>query len=165
MEGLFSFVFFILLIALNIFMQGAKKKAKKRQQLPQQQLPPQQNYPKKIQDISKDLPKKNDKVQNFPQINTEDISLDYIAPKLEPVIIKEDNFKEYLSKKNTLQDNSEVDFIRQTEIKAMDKEQALKISIEKQQILQAITYAQVLEKPKSLQYLKRFAIKRISHKD
>ena len=41
----------------------------------------------------------------------------------------------------------------------------IQIDIEKEHIIKAITYAQVLEQPKSLQYLKRFGIKRVIHKD
>ena len=48
------------------------------------------------------------------------------------------------------------DFIQQTEIKAVDKDKKIQIDIEKEHIIKAITYAQVLEQPKSLQYLKRF---------
>lgn len=57
------------------------------------------------------------------------------------------------------------DFIQQTEIKAVDKDKKIQIDIEKENIIKAITYAQVLEQPKSLQYLKRFGIKRVIHKD
>ena len=57
------------------------------------------------------------------------------------------------------------DFIQQTEIKAVDKDKKIQIDIEKEHIIKAITYAQVLEQPKSLQYLKRFGIKRVIHKD
>ena len=57
------------------------------------------------------------------------------------------------------------DFIQQTEIKAVDKDKKIQIEIEKEHIIKAITYAQVLEQPKSLQYLKRFGIKRVIHKD
>lgn len=59
---------------------------------------------------------------------------------------------------------SNKDYIQQGEITS-DKSRKLQINIEKQQIIQAITYAQVLEPPKSLQYLKRFGIRRIMHKD
>ena len=57
------------------------------------------------------------------------------------------------------------DVIQQTEIKAVDKDKKIQIDIEKEHIIKAITYAQVLEQPKSLQYLKRFGIKRVIHKD
>ncbi len=61
--------------------------------------------------------------------------------------------------------DEKLDAIQAGEIKSVDKKEKMRINIEKQQIMQAITYAQVLEQPKSLQYLKRFGIKRVVHKD
>lgn len=58
-----------------------------------------------------------------------------------------------------------VDFIQQQEIKSLGNSNNLQIDIEKKHIMQAITYAQVLERPKSLEYLKRFGIRRVVHKD
>lgn len=55
--------------------------------------------------------------------------------------------------------------IEQTEIKTTEKDTSVHIDIEKENILKAITYAQVLEQPKSLNYLKRFGIYRRNHKD
>ena len=54
---------------------------------------------------------------------------------------------------------------KQQEIKYLGNNNNLQIDIEKKHIMQAITYAQVLERPKSLEYLKRFGIRRIVHKD
>ncbi len=70
-------------------------------------------------------------------------------------------------KSNTKRNQPDIamDYVRQGEIKSNEKERKIKINIEKQQIMQAITYAQVLEQPKSITYLKHFGIKRITRKD
>ncbi len=77
-------------------------------------------------------------------------------------------YQDYLDRRklhNFEREDEIVDAIQAGEIKSTDKKEKLRINIEKQQIMQAITYAQVLEQPKSLQYLKRFGIKRVVHKD
>lgn len=82
----------------------------------------------------------------------------------------QDDYKNYLAQQRFAAEvkadapEKELDYIRRTEI-ASEQAAKLRISIEKQQITQAITYAQVLEAPKSLQYLKRFGIRRVIHKD
>lgn len=82
----------------------------------------------------------------------------------------QDDYKNYLAQQRFAAEvkadvpEKELDYIRRTEI-ASEQAAKLRISIERQQITQAITYAQVLEAPKSLQYLKRFGIRRVIHKD
>ena len=46
-----------------------------------------------------------------------------------------------------------------------DEKKKVQIDIAHESIMNAIMYAQVLEMPKSVYYLKRYGIKRIIHKD
>ena len=57
------------------------------------------------------------------------------------------------------------DYIQKTEIKSTDEKKKVQIDIAHESIMNAIMYAQVLEMPKSIYYLKRYGIKRIIHKD
>lgn len=184
MEGLAPFLFFIALIIINVLAGSAKKKRQQQQQ----QLPPDMEEPTHREDIpiqikmpqqTSEAPKRPlDYMMSKPQRKrqtpepTQTISINTPTQYQEiPVDTQElswqanDKYQAYLQrnkfKQEIKQDNPDV--IRANEIS--DKQRKLAINIEKQQIMQAITYAQVLEQPKSLQYLKRFGIKRVMHKD
>ena len=82
----------------------------------------------------------------------------------------QNDYKDYLAQQRFAAEvkadspDKALDYIQQTEISS-EQAARLRISIEKQQIIQAVTYAQVLEQPKSLQYLKRFGVRRVLHRD
>lgn len=115
-----------------------------------EQQPAEAPQPEPVQTIVIDTP---NQYQEIP-VDKEDLSWQV-----------QDKYKSYLERTRLKQDEQidNPDVIRDSEIS--DKTSKININIEKQQIMQAITYAQVLERPKSLQYLKRFGIKRIVHKD
>lgn len=182
MEGLAPFLFFIALIIINVIAGSAKRKKRQQQQqqMPpeqmQTQIPPQaQEEPIDIQQptkqtrpldymMSQPKNKEPEPVQTI-VINTPSQYQEIPVDKQDLSWQANDKYQSYLErarlKQDEIKDNPDV--IRANEIS--DNNKQLAISIEKQQIMQAITYAQVLEQPKSLAYLKRFGIKRVVHKD
>ena len=194
MEGLAPFLFFILLIIFNIMAGSARKKKRQQQQQQQEQNQPEQaeqpQQPVEIQqqqpqqppseptrplDYMMSKPKNEQQPVEAPQPQPEPVQtivIDTPNQYQEIPVDKEDlswqvqdKYKSYLERTRLKQDEQidNPDVIRDSEIS--DKTSKININIEKQQIMQAITYAQVLEQPKSLQYLKRFGIKRVVHKD
>lgn len=188
MEGLAPFLFFIALIIINVIAGSAKRK--KRQQQQQQQMPEQAQEVPQAQEQSAPVestePKQTrplDYMMSKPKGSENPDKVSYKEPVQTIVINSPSNYQEisvdkqdlswqandkyqtYLERARLKQDEQQdnPDVIRNSEIS--DKNKKLAISIEKQQIMQAITYAQVLEQPKSLAYLKRFGIKRVVHKD
>lgn len=107
------------------------------------------------------------------KLNDENIQIDLNKENIDRLAnhINENEYEQILQNKyqEKLNQNKNIsqakDYIQQTEIKAIDKDKKIQIDIEKEHIMNAIMYAQVLEQPKSLQYLKRFGIRRIVHKD
>lgn len=192
MEGLAPFLFFILLIIFNIMAGSARKKKRQQQQQqnqPEQAEQPQQpveiqqsqqpqqppSEPTRPLDYTMSKPKNEQQTVEAPQPQPEPVQtivIDTPNQYQEIPVDKEDlswqvqdKYKSYLERTRLKQDEQidNPDVIRDNEIS--DKTSKININIEKQQIMQAITYAQVLEQPKSLQYLKRFGIKRVVHKD
>ena len=195
MESLAPFLFFILLIIFNIMAGSARKKKRQQQQQQEQNQPENQpaqaEQPQQPVEIQQQQPQQPpseptrplDYMMSKPKSEQQPVE----APQPEPVqtividtpnqyqeipVDKEDlswqvqdKYKSYLERTRLKQDEQidNPDVIRDSEIS--DKTSKININIEKQQIMQAITYAQVLEQPKSLQYLKRFGIKRVVHKD
>ena len=152
MEGLAPFLLFLFFMIINIYT-GQKRREQKKRQNRKRNLDYMMAKPKvnndNIEIVANDL--QQEKINDLAQY------IDKYEQDLQ------NRYQEKLKhNKTNLQAK---DFIQQTEIKAVDKDKKIQIDIEKENIIKAITYAQVLEQPKSLQYLKRFGIKRVIHKD
>lgn len=166
MEDLLSFLFFIAIVVLNGLFQNYKRKTR-RQNQPPPNLP---DLPKKIPQQSPKPERTLDYMMAQPkEKNT--ASVIYTEPefiKEEPVNQYDINnvYQEYLQKKESYQkENTVADYIKRTQIQSTDTKKKMQIDIEREHIMNAIMYAQVLEMPKSVYYLKRYGIKRIIHKD
>lgn len=170
MDDVYSFLFFIAIIVINIVFQNAKKKSRRTKQ----KLPPIEP--------PKDLPNRQ---ENLP--SAENRTLDYMMAKpkaennkkdttviyTEPEFIKEERepqfsnvYQEYLKQKEAhLRREAETDYMQSTKTQSDDTKKKMQIDIAHEHIMNAIMYAQVLETPKSIHYLKRYGIRRIIHKD
>lgn len=170
MEGLAPFLLFVLFMILNIYTGKKRQEQRKRQQQENPEIynnPPTTSKNKKNLDYMMAKPTtkeimldKESILQNLKQQKI-DSSAQYID---EYTCSLSNNHQEkfILPPKNF---SPTKDYIQQTEIKNLDKEKTIQIDIEREHIMNAIMYAQVLEQPKSLAYLRRFGIKRIIHKD
>ncbi len=193
-DSLGPFIFFIIWMAASIFKAAKKKKPKRRpnagddtviigspsepsqppviivkKQPEHQSAQPQQttldymmSKPKadKAQDVYRETEPENAAADKLPDLDTE--AQQAVWQQMQ------DDYKDYLAQQRfaaeVKADSSDKDYIQQTEISS-EQAARLRISIEKQQIIQAVTYAQVLEQPKSLLYLKRFGVRRVLHRD
>lgn len=159
MEGLAPFLLFLFFMIINIYTGQKRREQKKKQK---QEFPDIYDNPPPRQNKKRNL----DYMMAKPKVNNDNIEI--VANDLQQYIDKyeQDLQNRYQEKLKQNRTNLQAkDFIQQTEIKAVDKDKKIQIDIEKEHIIKAITYAQVLEQPKSLQYLKRFGIKRVIHKD
>lgn len=155
---------------LNIYTGKKRQEQRKRQQQENPEIynnPPTTSKTKKNLDymMAKPATKEITLDKEFIPENLEQQKIDSLTQYInEYTSSLSNNHKEKftLSQKNF---SSTKDYIQQTEIKALDKEKTIQIDIEREHIINAIMYAQILEQPKSLAYLKRFSIKRIIHKD
>ena len=192
-DSLGPFIFFIIWMAASIFKAAKKKKQPRRppageepvifdQPTEPKQPPiitapmPQQEHPAephKTLDYMMAKPKedKRDEAQVYRESEPQHTAAAEIPASAADVLAQvQDDYKNYLAQQRFAAEvkadapEKELDYIQRTEI-ASEQAAKLRISIEKQQITQAITYAQVLEQPKSLQYLRRFGIRRVIHKD
>lgn len=164
MEDLYSFLFFVAIIVLNGLFQNAKRKARKKKT----NLPPPQDMPQ----IPKQKQKQEQTLDYMMAKPTQKQTVEaiYTEPefiKEEPVIQRDINnvYQEYLKRNDEYQKNKDKDYIQQTQIETNDTKKKMQINIEREHIMNAIMYAQVLEMPKSVYYLKRYNIRRIIHKD
>lgn len=158
MEGLAPFLLFLFFMIINIYTGQKRREQKKKQK---QEFPDIYDNPPPRQNREKNL----DYMMAKPKVNNDNIEIvanDLQQEKINDLAQYIDKYEQDLQNRTNLQAK---DFIQQTEIKAVDKDKKIQIDIEKEHIIKAITYAQVLEQPKSLQYLKRFGIKRVIHKD
>lgn len=158
MEGLAPFLLFLFFMIINIYTGQKRREPKKKQK---QEFPDIYDNPPPRQNREKNL----DYMMAKPKVNNDNIEIvanDLQQEKINDLAQYIDKYEQDLQNRTNLQAK---DFIQQTEIKAVDKDKKIQIDIEKEHIIKAITYAQVLEQPKSLQYLKRFGIKRVIHKD
>ena len=158
MEGLAPFLLFLFFMIINIYTGQKRREPKKKQK---QEFPDIYDNPPPRQNRKRNL----DYMMAKPKVNNDNIEIvanDLQQEKINDLAQYIDKYEQDLQNRTNLQAK---DFIQQTEIKAVDKDKKIQIDIEKEHIIKAITYAQVLEQPKSLQYLKRFGIKRVIHKD
>ena len=158
MEGLAPFLLFLFFTIINIYTGQKRREPKKKQK---QEFPDIYDNPPPRQNRKRNL----DYMMAKPRGNNDNIEIvanDLQQEKINDLAQYIDKYEQDLQNRTNLQAK---DFIQQTEIKAVDKDKKIQIDIEKEHIIKAITYAQVLEQPKSLQYLKRFGIKRVIHKD
>lgn len=158
MEGLAPFLLFLFFMIINIYTGQKRREQKKKQK---QEFPDIYDNPPPRQNKKRNL----DYMMAKPKVNNDNIEIvanDLQQEKINDLTQYIDKYEQDLQNRTNLQAK---DFIQQTEIKAVDKDKKIQIDIEKEHIIKAITYAQVLEQPKSLQYLKRFGIKRVIHKD
>lgn len=158
MEGLAPFLLFLFFMIINIYTGQKRREQKKKQK---QEFPDIYDNPPPRQNRKRNL----DYMMAKPRGNNDNIEIvanDLQQEKINDLAQYIDKYEQDLQNRTNLQAK---DFIQQTEIKAVDKDKKIQIDIEKEHIIKAITYAQVLEQPKSLQYLKRFGIKRVIHKD
>lgn len=158
MEGLAPFLLFLFFMIINIYTGQKRREQKKKQK---QEFPDIYDNPPPRQNREKNL----DYMMAKPKVNNDNIEIvanDLQQEKINDLAQYIDKYEQDLQNRTNLQAK---DFIQQTEIKAVDKDKKIQIDIEKEHIIKAITYAQVLEQPKSLQYLKQFGIKRVIHKD
>lgn len=158
MEGLAPFLLFLFFMIINIYTGQKRREQKKKQK---QEFPDIYDNPPPRQNKKRNL----DYMMAKPKVNNDNIEIvanDLQQEKINDLAQYIDKYEQDLQNRTNLQAK---DFIQQTEIKAVDKDKKIQIDIEKEHIIKAITYAQVLEQPKSLQYLKRFGIKRVIHKD
>jgi hypothetical protein len=158
MEGLAPFLLFLFFMIINIYTGQKRREPKKKQK---QEFPDIYDNPPPRQNRKRNL----DYMMAKPRGNNDNIEIvanDLQQEKINDLAQYIDKYEQDLQNRTNLQAK---DFIQQTEIKAVDKDKKIQIDIEKEHIIKAITYAQVLEQPKSLQYLKRFGIKRVIHKD
>lgn len=158
MEGLAPFLLFLFFMIINIYTGQKRREQKKKQK---QEFPDIYDNPPPRQNRKRNL----DYMMAKPKVNNDNIEIvanDLQQEKINDLAQYIDKYEQDLQNRTNLQAK---DFIQQTEIKAVDKDKKIQIDIEKEHIIKAITYAQVLEQPKSLQYLKRFGIKRVIHKD
>ena len=170
MEDLLSFLFFVAIIVLNGLFQNARRKARRQNQPPPIPL----DLPKEPQPQPVKSERTLDYMMAKPQ-ESHDKPVVYTEPefilepvKEEPVVQYDINnvYQEYLQqKKQYRQENAPTDYIQRTQIRSADTKKKMQIDIERENIMNAIMYAQVLEMPKSVYYLKRYGIKRIIHKD
>lgn len=193
-DSIGPFIFFIIWMAASILKASKKKKQQRRpdtgedpvifDQQPDPKQPPiiiapqpqQQEQPAgqhKTLDYMMAKPKEDerDEAQVYRESEPQHTAAAEIPAAAADVLAQvQDDYKNYLARQRFAAEvkadapEKELDYIQRTEI-ASEQAAKLRISIEKQQITQAITYAQVLEQPKSLQYLKRFGIRRVIHKD
>ncbi|MBS7213109.1 MAG: hypothetical protein KH045_11305 [Megamonas funiformis] len=143
---------------INIYTGQKRREPKKKQK---QEFPDIYDNPPPRQNRKRNL----DYMMAKPRGNNDNIEIvanDLQQEKINDLAQYIDKYEQDLQNRTNLQAK---DFIQQTAIKALDKVNKILIDIEKEHIIKAITYAQVLEQPKSLQYLKRFGIKRVIHKD
>lgn len=170
MEGLGPFLVFIAIMFVNVYTSNKRKKQKGQAKIPSEiaintevktkQVPPNT---KKHLDYMMAKPKDiKDKSDNEPIIFT---SVE--EPKAEKINIFNVQDKKQIVEDESLykKDIDNQDVIEQTEIKTAKQNSPVHIDIEKENIMKAVMYAQVLERPKSLDYLKRFGIYRQTHKD
>ncbi|WP_278742700.1 hypothetical protein [Megamonas funiformis] len=158
MEGLAPFLLFLFFMIINIYTGQKRREPKKKQK---QEFPDIYDNPPPRQNRKRNL----DYMMAKPRGNNDNIEIvanDLQQEKINDLAQYIDKYEQDLQNRTNLQAK---DFIQQTAIKALDKVNKILIDIEKEHIIKAITYAQVLEQPKSLQYLKRFGIKRVIHKD
>ncbi|WP_303997459.1 hypothetical protein [Megamonas hypermegale] len=170
MEDLLSFLFFVAIIVLNGLFQNARRKACRQSQPPP--IPP--DLPKEPQPQPAKSERTLDYMMAKPQ-ESHDKPVVYTEPEFIPDPVKEEPavqydinnvYQEYLQqKKQYRQENAPTDYIQRTQIRSADTKKKMQIDIERENIMNAIMYAQVLEMPKSVYYLKRYGIKRIIHKD
>lgn len=163
-------MFFVLFIILNIYTGKKRKEQRKRQQQENSEIynnPPTTSKNKKNLDYMMAKPTTNEITldkESIPQ-NLEQQKIESLRPYIdEDTSSLSDNHQEKFILPHQIYSSTK-DYIQQTEIKTLDKEKIIQIDIEREHIMNAIMYAQVLEQPKSLAYLKRFGIKRIIHKD
>lgn len=169
MEGLAPFLLFLFFMIVNIYTSQKRREQKKkqRQEFPDiyDNPPPR---PKKEKNLDYMMAKPKIKDVN---LNDRNVQIDLNKENVDKLANRTNEYEQILQNKyqEKLHQNKNIsqakDYIQQTEIKAIDKDKKIQIDIEKEHIMNAIMYAQVLEQPKSLQYLKRFGIKRIVHKD
>lgn len=169
MEGLAPFLLFLFFMIVNIYTSQKRREQKKkqRQEFPDiyDNLPPR---PKKEKNLDYMMAKPKIKDVN---LNDRNVQIDLNKENVDKLANRTNEYEQILQNKyqEKLHQNKNIsqakDYIQQTEIKAIDKDKKIQIDIEKEHIMNAIMYTQVLEQPKSLQYLKRFGIKRIVHKD
>lgn len=189
------FLFFLLFMALNIISDKKRKQKRRQRQTdippiidnPTPKIPRRKKVPIDIVNI-------NTKEQEKPKVDITKVFQDLIKleveetkssehniettvytekPKISSLPLTRENNDTYATKESSNYTSQNivkpqattVDFIQQQEIKSLGNSNNLQIDIEKKHIMQAITYAQVLEQPKSLEYLKRFGIRRVVHKD
>lgn len=189
------FLFFLLFMALNIISDKKRKQKRRQRQTdippiidnPTPKIPRRKKVPIDIVNI-------NTKEQEKPKVDITKVFQDLIKLEVEETKPSEHNIEttvytekpkvsslplttenndayatpktsNYTSQNIVKPQSTTVDFIQQQEIKSLGNNNNLQIDIEKKHIMQAITYAQVLEQPKSLEYLKRFGIRRVVHKD
>lgn len=191
-DSLGPFIFFIIWMAASILKASKKKKQQRRppageepvifdqqpepKQPPIITAPPQQEQPAeqhKTLDYMMAKPKADEPedAHIYRESGPQHTAAAEIPASAADVLAQvQDDYKNYLAQQRFAAEvkadapEKELDYIQRTEI-ASEQAAGLRISIEKQQITQAITYAQVLEQPKSLQYLRRFGIRRVIHKD
>lgn len=170
MEDLLSFLFFVAIIVLNGLFQNARRKARRQNQPPP--IPP--DLSKEPQPQSAKSERTLDYMMAKPQESYDKPAV-YTEPEFIPETVKEEPavqydinnvYQEYLQqKKQYRQENASTDYIQRTQIRSADTKKKMQIDIERENIMNAIMYAQVLEMPKSVYYLKRYGIKCIIHKD
>lgn len=193
-DSLGPFIFFIIWMAASILKASKKKKQQRRppageepvifeQQTEPKQPPiitapmPHQEQPAeqhRTLDYMMAKPKEDrrDEAQVYRESEPQRTATAEEIPDSAADVLAQvqDDYKNYLAQQRFAAEvkadapEKELDYIQRTEI-ASEQAAGLRISIERQQITQAITYAQVLEQPKSLQYLRRFGIRRVIHKD
>lgn len=169
MEGLAPFLLFLFFMIVNIYTSQKRREQKKKQR---QEFPDIYDNPlprpKKEKNLDYMMAKPKIKDVN---LNDRNVQIDLNKENVDKLANRTNEYEQILQNKyqEKLHQNKNIsqakDYIQQTEIKAIDKDKKIQIDIEKEHIMNAIMYAQVLEQPKSLQYLKRFGIKRIVHKD
>ncbi len=188
LKEFFPILFFVLWFVFSLLGKSKKKQSGQTGNDLPEHIPPQPLPEKRNEDIPPQSSRKSKRSLDYMmakpkrkqdtvyreeqplEIAVDDISvLSKTEPQKETVAEHMNNvYQDYLDRRklrNFEQEDEILDAIQAGEIKSTDKKEKLRINIEKQQIMQAITYAQVLEQPKSLQYLKRFGIKRVVHKD
>ena len=173
MDGLYSFLIFVVIIVINMLFQRAKNKARyQKRKLPpkvyKEDFPPEQEKNPTRGERPLDYMMVRPKAQNVDKTEVYTES-EIVEEKISVEPQKDDVnniYQEYLKQKEQQLHHKEMkDYIQNTEIKSTDEKKKVQIDIAHESIMNAIMYAQVLEMPKSIYYLKRYGIKRIIHKD
>lgn len=170
MEGLGPFLVFIAIMFVNVYTSNKRKKQKRQSQIPSDVAINTQAKTKEITPNTKkhlDYMMAKPKTVKVKSATAQPVFTDKEEPLVENITIVNIQDKnqvvvdESLHKKAII--NQEI--IEQDKTKMPKRDSTVHIDIEKENIMKAIMYAQVLERPKSLDYLKRFGIYRQKHKD